>query len=283
MPVVDPVTAASFADSLLDGGDPFNALTWYRLSLHLSGEDNPAAPSLRFRAALCYELGDRHDAAEAAYLDLAERFAEWSPRATYRAGMAAREGGHPGMARVHFEEVLLEDPTGPWADRSAYMAAVLTLQFHDLERTRRELDAFAERFPESELIPRVDALRPVLAEPVRHRSPTLAGVFSAVVPGTGQLHARHWGDGVMAFVTSAGSAGLAYSLIRYGVEDERAWATSTGTVFAVLSSFLWVSQVVGAVRGARRANDLWLHQHIDDVLEEAMHPELEVYPEDVHP
>lgn len=273
-PAVSPELAAAFADHLLSEGDPFNALTWYRLGLFLDPEGSDA-PVLAFKVAFCYERGERWEAAQSAYLDVAGTWPEWSAQATWRAAMSARQAEVWPLARLYLQEIRLDTPDHPRAEQAAYMEALLSVQEQDLAKADQHLAAFSKAWPSSSLLPRVQATREVLARPVRHRSPLAAGLLSTAVPGLGQAYATHYGDGIMALLTSGGSAALAGTLILYGVESERGWATATGTGFAVLSGFFWTSQVVGAVRGARRANRLWTHQRADEAMEQGLHPDLD--------
>jgi hypothetical protein len=270
----------AFADHLLRSGDPFNALTWYRLGLFLES-DRADAPSLLFRIGLCYELGDRHSAAEEAYLDLAGRFPHWSPRATYRAAMALAEAGEPEVAQLHLGEVVLEGEGTGWAERAAFMNGVVLVQAGHLESADLAFAAFPNSWPDSALVSRATAVRAHLEAPVPHRSPALAGVMSTILPGSGQLYAGHHGDAVMAFLASAVLGAWSFTLVRYGVEDDRGWAVAGGTVLGTLAVFTWSSNVVGAVRGAKRTNRHLLLRHTEAILREVDHPDLERTPEDV--
>ncbi|MBW2253402.1 MAG: hypothetical protein JRI25_02245 [Deltaproteobacteria bacterium] len=248
--------------------------------------DRADAPSLLFRIGLCYELGDRHSAAEEAYLDLAGRFPQWSPRATYRAAMALAEAGEPEVARLHLGEVVLEGEGTGWAERAAFMDGVVLVQAGHLESADLAFAAWSDRWPESALVSRAAAVRARLQAPVRHHSPALAGVMSTILPGSGQLYAGHPGDAVMAFLASAVLGAWSFTLVRYGVEDDRGGAVGGGAVgggavLGTLAVFTWSSNVVGAVRGAQRTNRHLLLRHTEAILREVDHPDLERTPEDV--
>ncbi|MBN2799685.1 MAG: hypothetical protein JXX28_11110, partial [Deltaproteobacteria bacterium] len=271
-PAVDAELAIRFADHLLRGDDPFNALTWYRLGSFLSEEPRPGA---ELRAAWCYELGSRYDAAEAAYIAVGERYPQLAEVTGWRAAMASRAAGRVGMARVYLQEISLDAPGTPAAARAQWMEALLAIEQGQDAYGAAHLDvggAYAAR--SAETLARLQA-------PYRVVSPTGAGVMSAVLPGSGQVYAGHWGDGVMALLTTAGSGALSYTLLRYGAEEDRGWAKTAGVSFGTLSGFFWASEVLGAVRGAQRANRLSRSHHLDEVFAAAITPDLEVSAEAV--
>jgi uncharacterized membrane protein len=275
---LDAVSAESFATKLLREGDPFNALTFYRLSEALT--DEPGA-ELYFRMALCYELGDRFHDAEAAYLDLAGRDPAWSGRATYRAAMSATASGRPAEAALHLQDVQLEGQGTPLAMQAAFMTGVVALDAGDPVSAQAAFQAFDLAYPDHPLVVRSRAAQAVLEQRVPRRSPAAAGLLSLVLPGAGQLYAGHAGDAAMAFLAS-GVLGLwSYSLVRSGVEDERGWRIGAGAALGTVATFTWSSNVFGAVRGARRTNVYLRKKRADNVRRETADPLLEASAEDV--
>ncbi|MCO4745627.1 MAG: hypothetical protein KC912_12615 [Proteobacteria bacterium] len=275
---LDASGAESFADDLVRRGDPFNALTFYRLSGHLSGTPEP---SIAFRTALCYELGERFSAAEESYLDLAGRFPDWSARATWRAAMSARHDGRFGEAALHLSDVSLEGQGTELATRAQFMQGVLALDQVELERADQSFEQFVLTHPDHAMAPRAVAARSVLADRVPRRSPVLAGILSAVIPGSGQLYAGHPGDAAMAFLSS-GVLGLwSYTLVRSGVEDQQGWRVGTGTALGTVAAFTWTSNVFGSVRGAKRSNSYLRRGRAQSALRETADPSLEEHGEDV--
>lgn len=276
---LDADGAITFADGLVRLGDPFNALTFYRLGLHLDPA-HPEAASVWFRQALCYELGDRHAAAAGAYLDLAGRDPAWSPHATYRAAMATIEREQWGEARLYLDEVRAEAPDSAWAERAAFMTAIVDLEAGQRDAARDQLRGFAEARPGSPLAPRAAAAAAALSQPVPYRSPALAGAMSAVLPGSGQLYAGHTGDAVMAFLANGTLATWSAVLIGHGLADERGWEVGAGAVIGGMAALSWTSNVIGASRGARRANQHALRRSAEAALREADDPALVRDPED---
>jgi tetratricopeptide (TPR) repeat protein len=269
-----------FGDALLAEHDPFNALTYYRLALHLD-PDRPDAGAIRFRVALCYERGDRFDAAAQAWLDVAGRHPDLSDRATYRAALANLDADRPIEAIAYLNEVRAESPESPWAERAEFVVGVAALESHDLAAADAAFATFASTHPQSPLATRAGAARDVLATPPRRRSPALAGVMSTIVPGTGQMYAGHVGDGVMALLADGSLALFTSALLRDGIEDSRTWEIATGGVLGGFTLVFWSANTLGAVRGATRANEHEVRVRAEGALREADHPDLERDAEDV--
>ncbi len=79
------------------------------------------------------------------------------------------------------------------------------------------------------------------------KNPTLAGIMSAVIPGSGKMYVGEWGDGIMALVTTGLFAFLAYDNFRAG-HNTRAW------IFTGLGVFFYAGNVYGSVAAAQIYN-----------------------------
>ncbi len=79
------------------------------------------------------------------------------------------------------------------------------------------------------------------------KNPTLAGIMSAVIPGSGKMYVGEWGDGIMALITSGLFAFLAYDNFKAN-HKTRAW------VFTGLGAFFYAGNVYGSVAAAQIYN-----------------------------
>jgi TM2 domain-containing membrane protein YozV len=277
---LDSVSAVAFGDELYAADDPFNALTFWRLGLFLD-PDREDAGAVRFRLALAYEKGDRHAAAVRAWLDLAGRDELWSPQATYRAAMSALAGNQPGEARVYLGEVVLEDASGPWGERAAFMIPIVDLKAGNATSAQAGFDAFVSAHPASPYAERAKATSALLADPIRRRSPAVAGTMSLILPGSGQMYAGHVGDGVMALLANGLFGFWSYTLLRDGFEDDERWKIGSGVAMGSFTAYVWASNVVGAVSGAQRANRHAERRRNEAALEAADSADLQRDAEDV--
>lgn len=80
-----------------------------------------------------------------------------------------------------------------------------------------------------------------------HKSPALAGILSAVVPGSGKMYVGEWGDGITAFLVTGLLAFLAYDNFRAD-HKTRAW------IFTGLGAFFYAGNIYGSVASAQIFN-----------------------------
>lgn len=80
-----------------------------------------------------------------------------------------------------------------------------------------------------------------------YKNEALAGILSAVIPGSGKMYIGEWGDGIMALITSGLFAFLAYDNFRAD-HNTRAW------IFTGLGAFFYAGNVYGSVAAAQIYN-----------------------------
>lgn len=275
-PPVDASVARGFADHLLSAQDPFNALTWYRLALYLDPA-RPDADAIRFRMAWAYEKGERYDAAEVAYGDLAGT--SLASRAAYRSAAVSLLQEDWSAADQAFEAVTLYHPGTDWAARAAFARGITWLEANQLQRAAT---AFSQ-VPQGEgpWDERAATLGEQALAPTARRSPLLAASLSAVVPGAGQAYSGHVGDGVMALLANGVLGVWSYTLLRDGLEEDQAWETGMGSVIGAMFLVTWSSNVLGGWRSAERYQHTQARHRAEDLLQQAFDPELELQTGDV--
>ena len=80
-----------------------------------------------------------------------------------------------------------------------------------------------------------------------YKSETLAGIMSAVIPGSGKIYVGETGDGIVAFLTTAVFAFIAYDNFKAG-HTTRAW------IWTGVAAFFYAGNVYGSVAGAQVHN-----------------------------
>jgi len=80
-----------------------------------------------------------------------------------------------------------------------------------------------------------------------YKSPTLAGILSAIIPGSGKMYVDEWGDGITAVLTTSLFAFLAYDSFRAD-HMTRAW------IFTGLGAFFYAGNIYGSVASAQIFN-----------------------------
>jgi TM2 domain-containing membrane protein YozV len=76
---------------------------------------------------------------------------------------------------------------------------------------------------------------------------TLAGIMSAVIPGSGKIYAGETGDGIVAFITTTVFAFIAYDNFKAG-NTTRAW------IWTGVAAFFYTGNIYGSVAAAQVHN-----------------------------
>ncbi|MCB1173547.1 MAG: hypothetical protein KDK39_08285 [Leptospiraceae bacterium] len=84
------------------------------------------------------------------------------------------------------------------------------------------------------------------------KSELWAGVFSALVPGSGQIYAEHYVDGSVAFFFNTMFLGSAIRL--YQLEEQAGEAHQFSLVTGIIGITFYISNILGARNAARRYN-----------------------------
>jgi TM2 domain-containing membrane protein YozV len=80
-----------------------------------------------------------------------------------------------------------------------------------------------------------------------YKSPALAGVLSAIIPGSGKMYVGEWGDGITALVVTSLFAFLAYDNFRAD-HQTRAW------IFTGLGAFFYAGNIYGSIASSQIFN-----------------------------
>jgi TM2 domain-containing membrane protein YozV len=80
-----------------------------------------------------------------------------------------------------------------------------------------------------------------------YKDPTLAGILSAIFPGSGKMYVGEWGDGITALLATSLLAFLAYDNFRAD-HTARAW------IFTGLGAFFYAGNIYGSAASAQIFN-----------------------------
>jgi TM2 domain-containing membrane protein YozV len=80
-----------------------------------------------------------------------------------------------------------------------------------------------------------------------YKNSALAGIFSAVIPGSGKMYVDEWGDGITAFLVSGLFAFLAYDNFKAD-HNSRAW------IFTGLGTLFYGGNIYGSIASAQIYN-----------------------------
>lgn len=234
-----------FADHLLDTGEPFRAAGEYERYLFLCGGCE-RVPYAERRLAESFRRGGRPKDAAARFSAVAAAHPD-SPEAILAARSAAEsleEAAAPGLASDAYRAFVKSWPDEPDAGEAWSRALRTAFRAHDKDRVEKALET-----PRPAGAPAIDAaaVRDDLTDEPGRRSPALAGVMSAVLPGAGHVYAGRARDGIMALLINAlfiSGAVIAWDHEQYAL---------AGAIGAA-EIFWYGGNVVGAVNAADRYN-----------------------------
>jgi len=93
----------------------------------------------------------------------------------------------------------------------------------------------------------------------RRKSPVLAALMSAVIPGTGKMYCGYWGDGVMSFMFTASSTFFAVrGFNKFGTKSVYPW------IIGGLAVSYYSANIYGGASSANRYNDNLDHSFIHE-------------------
>jgi outer membrane protein assembly factor BamD (BamD/ComL family) len=194
------------ADAFMEEGEYYRAVTEYKRFLILFPDSDRADYAL-FRTGLACYRGEEYESAAKCFSALREGYREsgYAPQARYFEGLSYWKSKQYGAAASAFESLVNSYPESESAPLALVAAAMLALEQENVDASRRRLQTLATTYPDypSSLKAR-DAVNLLdQYQNLPRKSEILAGVMSAVVPGSGYFYAEHYGDGVTAFLINA--------------------------------------------------------------------------------
>jgi outer membrane protein assembly factor BamD (BamD/ComL family) len=244
---LSPERIMSFADHLFAQEDYYRAITEYeRLVFLFPGHS--LAKTARFQIALSYFKGEKLGPAIERFGVLAEelRSDNLGRKALFMLGETYYRKGDFSKARETFESFVRSYPDDAQAD-----AARIKIAWSHLRQGnwREAAEEFGKLPPESPLHEQSAGLT---AESLKypglpHKSPSLAGTLSAVLPGAGQLYVGRPGDAVMSFLLNG-------VFIWGAIEAFRNDNETTGGILLFFEAGWYAGNIYNAVSGAHKFN-----------------------------
>ncbi len=256
-----PPPSVAFADHLYDTGDYYLAIGEYERYL-FEDPAGDAAAHAQIRIGQSYLRGERFPEAAAHFDTIAEQSRDPALRGLARldAAAARSRGGEQDLAVQELLELVPDPALSPaLRDRATYLLGWAYLLGHDPDLAIRTFGAAAAS-PDWGREARALASEAEGAKRLPHRSPLLAGLLSAVLPGAGYFYLGEPGTGLAAIAWNG--------LFGFGVYDaaaHRLWGIAS--VLGVLEAMWYGGAIFGSVSGAHKFDrDAW--RNYTDGLEE---------------
>jgi TolA-binding protein/TM2 domain-containing membrane protein YozV len=191
------------ADAFMEEGEYYRAVTEYKKFLILF-PDSAKADYASFEIAMAYFKGEEYGAAAKSFLAMREKYPEsgFAIQAGYLEGVSQWKLKSYDRAREALETLVEEHAESEYAPRALVVICLAALDENKPEVSRQALERFLDRYPGH---PGEENVKEAAAEIDRYqqlpeKSPVLAGIMSAILPGSGYFYAEHYGDGITAFL-----------------------------------------------------------------------------------
>jgi TolA-binding protein/TM2 domain-containing membrane protein YozV len=203
--VITEEVQLKLAEAFMAEGEYYRAVTEYKRFLFLF-PDAEKADYARFRVGLAHYRGGEYETAAQTFATVRETHGTigYAADSGYFEGLSLWKLGRFDRAGTAFDGVVATDPASEYAPLALLGKSLVSFDAKNIPGCRSELVRFLSSYPEDS---RADNVRETIAlldknQPLPRKSPVLAGVMSAVVPGSGYLYAGRTGDGITALIVN---------------------------------------------------------------------------------
>ena len=247
--VLTDVVQISLGDAFMAEGDYYRAITEYK-KLTFLFPDSERLSEAFYQIGMAYYKGKDYKSAVNSFAKVRKAYthSNYSSAAFYE-GLSYSKLGLPDKAALSFERARLFDENHPDAANAQLGLSLNALEKDNVADSRAKFDEFLVNYPDDERVPGVQASFGLLDEyeSQPRKSPALAGTMSAVIPGSGQMYAEHYKDGLMALVVN----GLFIAGTVAALDDDNyALAAIVGGVGLPF----YVGNIYGAANASRKWN-----------------------------
>jgi Tetratricopeptide repeat len=236
-----------FANALFNDGDYFRAITEYKRFLFLHPTD-PRAGRVRLQVGVSYQRGQQWDDARQTLESIARQHpdAEIRAEAAYLVGETSFQQGRYAQAIADLRPVAERYGQTPVGERARYLLGWSYLrarQWPEASQTFDSIGTTSPLFPSSRVL--ADAARE--GEHLPRKSPALAGLMSAVMPGTGHFYTGRFRDGTVALLLNG-------AFLAAGIEAVSAGNEAAAGLLLFFEAAWYSGALYGAVNAAQKYN-----------------------------
>lgn len=250
----------TLGNAFLAEGDYYRAITEYKKLIFLFPNSERQAEAL-YQIGMAYYKGKDYESAVKSFAKVRQTYdAVYFSKAAFQEGLSYERLGNNDAAQLAFERARTYDSNQPDAANAHLGLALIAAKQDDSAKSRIELKSFPSIYPDDDRAASIGKSLSLLDayEKYPKKSPGLAGTMSAILPGSGQVYAERYRDGLMAFVVN----GLFIAGTIAAIDDEN--YALAGIVGGIGLPF-YVGNIYGAANAARKWN-LSLSQSLRDNL-----------------
>jgi TolA-binding protein len=236
-----------FAEQLMREGEYFRAITEYRRFLFYYPED-PRRAMVHFSIGLAFYRGESYVEALRTFQEVTQQYPNtaYGKQAWLWQGESLIKQGQYTTAEGIFKAITEQFPSDRIGQQARYQRAWALLY---QRRWRNAATQFQQVAPDSDLYQSAQLLaqEALVGERLPTKSPVLAGMFSGLFPGGGQLYNGRLGDALLAFFLN--------SLFIIGaIEAIHSDAPAIAGVLSFFEAGWYAGNVYGAINGAHKYN-----------------------------
>ena len=244
------VVESAFADALFREGDYLNAAHEYKRLLFLH-PDASQSDFIAFRVAASYQNAGQLKNAIHAYQLLIDTYPKSTLVARAKNNIAQCHilSGDSKQGITSLKRFLTEHKKSDLAPRAHFTIGMLHIDKGEWAEANSVWSHVSVTYSESPFAEVSDRLARMVknAETLPHRSPTVAGALSVLVPGSGQVYTGRTVDGLYAFASIAILGGASF----YYVDQER---YEVAVPVGILGVFLYGNSIYQSIQTARAFN-----------------------------
>jgi tetratricopeptide (TPR) repeat protein len=203
--VLSEETQLYVADAFMEEREYYRAVTEYKRYLILFPDGEHADYAL-WKMGLAYYRGEEYEPALRTFTTLRTQYGEshYAVGAQYYEGLSCWRLKRYGEAENTFRALADAHPQSEYALHALVASSLVALDTENPAASRSLLAGLSSRYPGAPDASRAGGAMALLDEyeELPRKSPVLAGVMSAVIPGSGYFYAEHFGDGFMALLVN---------------------------------------------------------------------------------
>lgn len=246
-PLLTADNLLAFAEQLMREQEYFRAITEYQRFLFHYPEDTRQA-LVRFRIGVAFYQGQSYGEALATFRDVTQRYPDtaygnlaW----LWQGEVLIRQAQYGSAEQVYtkIEQRFPGDEIGQYARYRRGWTFLYRQRWEDASQEFKRITPTASVAPLAQRL----AEEVLDGRQLPSKSPLLAGLFSGVVPGGGQLYNGRFGDALLSFFLN--------SLFIFGIVeaiDSKEFAIAG--VLSLFESGWYIGNIYGAVNGAHKLN-----------------------------
>jgi outer membrane protein assembly factor BamD (BamD/ComL family) len=199
-------TELKVADAFMDEREYYRAITEYKKFLILFPESGKADYAL-FKIGMANYHGEEYEVSARTLANLREKYPEstYASEALYFEGLGYWKLKKYADAKTALEEVAASYPDSDHAPLALIANVMLALDQDNVNASRQDMEKMIAAYPDYPASMRAKESFELFDQyqELPKKSEILAGIMSAVVPGSGYIYAEHYGDGITAFFINA--------------------------------------------------------------------------------